>query len=69
MLDNPKYRCTWCMKDSFTNPCEFCNASDSIYIKGCKHRCHWSRKTIKTMECKICERVISNEDYFAGRNL
>mgnify|MGYP001602384043 CR=1 FL=1 len=69
ILDVPKYRCIWCMKDTFTNPCEFCGNSDHIYIKGAKHTCHWSRKTINSMECKICERVISNEDYFSGKNL
>ena len=69
MTDLSKYRCTWCIKDTKTDPCEFCGNSDAIFIKGCKHKCHWGRQTIKTMSCKICDRIISNEDYFAGKNL
>ena len=64
-----KYRCVWCIKDTATNPCEFCGNSDSLYVKGRKHTCHWSRQTLSTVKCKICDKIEFMEDYLRNPNL
>ena len=38
-------------------------------LEGKKHKCDWSKETLDTMICKICDKIISNRDYFTGKNL
>jgi hypothetical protein len=59
-------RCTWCCRDTETNPCQHCGNTDTVMDPSQPHRADWSRKNIKEMECKVCDRVVSNRDYFAG---
>ena len=60
------YRCIWCIKDTKTNPCEWCNGND-VVDKNKSHNHHWSRNTWNTVICKICDKIISLEEYLAGK--
>lgn len=60
-----KLRCTLCMKDTETYPCEHCGEPYRVVDKNLHHDHEWSRHTISTMVCKQCEKVIKNEDYFS----
>jgi hypothetical protein len=64
--DKPIYRCVWCIKDTRTNPCEFCG-SDQVALKDEKHNCHWLSHTVSSVKCKICDKIISYDDYSAGK--
>jgi hypothetical protein len=60
------YRCVWCIKDTKTNPCEFCG-SEYVALKDEDHNCHWSMNTMFSVKCKICDKIISYDDYLAGK--
>lgn len=55
------YRCTWCMKDTISIPCQHCQISIGIVDPDAEHEHQWSRKTINTVECKVCGLVRPND--------
>lgn len=55
-------RCTWCCRDTKTNPCEHCGSDSSVVDRTEPHNPHWSRRTMRTVDCKVCDREVPNSE-------
>ena len=58
-------KCTWCMKETETAPCDKCG-SDLVVDPSARHTCEWGRQDVDTMKCKVCGKEITTEEYFKG---